>query len=502
MNLLRKTAGLLAFTSTTALLAQSPIIPANQPLQLDRIKGVKPKNVVFILIDDLRFDFMGFMGKVPGLKTPNIDRLARSGAHCTNTFCTTALSSPSRASILTGLYSHCHQVVDNQAAEPDYNIFFPQYLQKTGYQTAMIGKWHMGDENGNPRKGFDRWVSFKGQGQYYNPTINIDGTDKTYGDSTYITDLLTDFALDFMKARDARRPFFMYLSHKAVHAEFSAAARHRGAYRDMKIKYPASMDLTKTDLYKRHDIPEWVKEQRYSWHGVDYMYHGATNFDDFYRDYCETLLAVDESVGKLLDYLEANNLTNETVVMFMGDNGFSFGERGLIDKRHMYEESMKVPFLVSCPGTIPAGITVERMIQNIDVAPAVLELAGLKAPAYFQGSSFLPLVKGEKVANWRDRVFYEYFWEYQFPQTPTCFGVRTDRYKYIYYHGVWDTNEFYDLQTDPGETFNLIKSPAHQETIKQLQSEVWSWLETTHGMQIPLKRINQPHHDHKNRGYY
>lgn len=500
--MIKRLPSLLPLGTGVLLFGQSPVIPSNQPLKLSQAKAVKPKNVLFILVDDLRYDAMGFMGKIPGLETPNIDRLAKSGAHCPNTFCTTALSSPSRASILTGLYSHCHQVVDNQAPEPEHNIFFPQYLQNAGYQTAMIGKWHMGDENSMPRKGFDRWVSFRGQGSYYNATLNIDGKEQNLSDSAYITDVLTDYGIDFIENNERKQPFFLYLSHKAVHAEFAPAARHKGRYADMPIQYPASMDLTKTNAYKENGLPDWVKEQRYSWHGVDYMYHGQTNFDKFYRDYCETLLAVDESVGRLLDYLEAHNLRENTVVMLMGDNGFSFGERGLIDKRHMYEESMKVPFLVSCPGTIPAGITIEPMIQNIDVAPTVLQLAGLSIPGYMQGVTFLPLVTGKKVENWRDKVFYEYFWEYAFPQTPTCFGVRTDRYKYIFYHGVWDTNELYDLTNDPGETKNLIKSAEHQSLIKQLQSELWTWLETTHGMQIPLNRISNPKHDHRNKGYY
>lgn len=482
--------------------AQSTVMPANQNLTLPHDKSSIQKNVIFILIDDLRFDAMGFMGRIPGLETPNIDRLAASGVHCPNTFCTTSLCSPSRASILTGLYSHSHEVVDNQAEEPEYNIFFPQYLQRSGYQTAMIGKWHMGDGNSMPRKGFDRWVSFRGQGNYYNAKLNIDGKELSLLDSAYITDVLTDYAIEFIEKRNKKNPFFLYLSHKAVHSEFAAAVRHKGKYAKMNIQYPASMELTRTDEYKKFGIPDWVKDQRYSWHGVDYMYHGKTNFDQFYHDYFETLLAVDESVGRILNYLEANNLRENTVIMFMGDNGFSFGEHGLIDKRHMYEESIKVPFLVSCPGLIPAGSTVKQMIQNIDIAPTVLQLAGLTPPGYMQGLSFLNLVKEGKSDNWRKQVFYEYFWEYAFPQTPTCFGVRTDQYKYIFYHGIWDTNEFYDLMADPGETKNLIKSPEHQATIKQLQNEIWNWLESTHGMQIRLNRINKTKHDHRNSGYY
>ena len=185
----------------------------------------------------------------------------------------------------------------------------------------------------------------------------------------------------------------------------------------------------------------------------------------------------------------------------MGDNGFSFGEHGLIDKRQFYEESAKVPFLVRYPEVLKGGQTIEKMVQNIDVAPTVLELAGIEKPEQMQGRSLVPLLQDTTVA-WRDRIFYEYYWEYPFPQTPTMHGVRTDRYKYIRYHGVWDSNEFYDLQEDPHEMHNLIASPAHQDTIQQLLDELYTWMEQTGGMQIPLKRTMEPHLDHRNHGAY
>jgi arylsulfatase A-like enzyme len=231
------------------------------------------------------------------------------------------------------------------------------------------------------------------------------------------------------------------------------------------------------------------------------MYHGEHNFDSFFRAYCETLSGVDESVGRVLDFLQENGLDENTVVIYMGDNGFSFGEHGLIDKRHFYEESAKVPFLVRAPGKIKAGITVPQMIQNIDVAPTILELAGLTPPEYLQGRSAWPILQ-QKETPWRDRIFYEYYWEMYYPQTPTTYGVRTDRYKYIFYHGVWDRNELYDLQEDPDELHNLIKSPEHQELILSLREEMFTWLEDTDGMQIPLKRIIGKKRDYKNKGFY
>jgi len=287
--------------------------------------------------------------------------------------------------------------------------------------------------------------------------------------------------------RDKKKPFFMYLSHKAVHAEFQPAQRHKGRYKGKKIKLPATFEQTKTGEYRDLKWPEWVKQQRISWHGVDYMYHGNADFNEMVQAYCETLLGVDESVGAVMDYLKKQGLDESTLVVYMGDNGFSWGEHGLIDKRHFYEESVKVPFLVRCPELFEGGKTIEKMVQNIDVAPTVLEMAGLKKPEYMPGHSFSQLLKGDE-SKWRDRIFYEYYWEYDFPMTPTVFGVRTDQYKYIRYQGVWDRNELYDIKNDPDEMYNLIDKPEHQELVKDLANQLYNWLENTDGMQIPLKR--------------
>ncbi|NLT78390.1 MAG: DUF4976 domain-containing protein, partial [Planctomycetes bacterium] len=233
--------------------------------------------------------------------------------------------------------------------------------------------------------------------------------------------------------------------------------------------------------------PAWVKEQRNSWHGVDYMYHGQMDFDTFFKRYCETLLSVDESIGRVLDCLQGRGQLDSTLVFYMGDNGFCFGEHGLIDKRHMYEPSMRVPFLAHCPELIRPGTRVTPLVQNIDVAPTVLAAAGVRAPDHMDGRSFLPLLEG-KETPWRDAVFYEYYWEAAFPQTPTTFGVRTDRYKFIHYHGIWDTDELYDLKNDPDEMHNLIDQPDQQVRIEELRERLYAWLEQTDGMQIPLRR--------------
>lgn len=472
-------------------------------LDLQQLNKNKKYNVVFILSNDHRYDFMGFTGKVPFLKTPAMDKMAEQGTHITNAFVTTSLCSPSRASILTGQYSHRHQVIDNQSPVADTSIFFPQYLQKNGYETAFFGKWHMGSYHANPRKGFDHWVSFKGQGQYYNPTLNINGEEKPYKDSSYVTDLLTEYTIDWLSERDKEKPFFIYLSHKGVHADFQPAKRHVMEYEAGVPNYPLTMYPEKVDstVYNYKEIPDWVKKQRYSWHGVDYMYHGQISFDEFYRRYNETLLSVDESIGEVLDYLEENDLLENTIVFYMGDNGFSFGEHGLIDKRHAYEESIRVPLLVYGGGTLLKKDSVEQLIQNIDIAPTILALAGLQKPGNMDGESFASLLEGENPA-WRDRIYYEYFWERPFPQTPTMHAVRTERYKFIRYYGVWDINELYDLQEDPMERNNLIRSEEHAKLAGELREDIFRWLETTGGMQIPIKSDHGKRFDYKYRNTF
>lgn len=512
---------LLALFSTSCHKNKEGKTEADSQLEYTKIPDAKPKNVVFILTDDHRYDFMGFTGKVPWLETPAMDSLASQGAYFTNAYVTTSLCSPSRASILTGLYSHSHTVVDNISPDPGNLIFFPQYLQEQGYQTAFFGKWHIGEDDDRPRPGFDYWASFKGQGVYYNPTLNINGEHKTFGDSTYITDLLTDLAVDWIEKRDTTKPFFLYVSHKAVHANFQPAPRHEGKYKNEKIIYPPSFTtpqygipelptsqyngepLKGDDYYGENRMPDWVKNQRESWHGVDYMYHGEMDFEEFYKRYTETLLAVDESIARVMNVLEEQQIGDSTLVIYMGDNGFSFGEHGLIDKRQFYEESAKIPFLIRYPSVLKGGEKIDAMVQNIDVAPTILEIAGIEKPGQMQGYSLMPLLKGETPENWRNEIFYEYYWENDFPQTPTMHGVRNERYKYIRYQGIWDTNEFYDLQEDPNEMHNLIASSEYQDTIKAMANDLYDWLEQTGGMQIPLKRVVRPRWgDHRNKDTY
>lgn len=407
------------------------------------------RNLVLILTDDQRFDGAAVLGH-PYVDTPHLDALARGGIVFDNAFVTTALCSPSRACILSGLYAHTHGVMDNSTALPESVRTFPQELQRAGYETAFIGKWHMGGDSDSPRPGFDRWVSFRGQGVYTDPRLNVDG--ERVDRQGYTTDLLTDYAEEFLRKPRETKPFCLYLSHKAVHAMFEPAPRYKGSYADKTYPKPASMADTPENYAGK---PAWVRAQRQSWHGVDRMYNGAMDYDTFVRDYAETLRAVDDSVGRVVATLRELGLLESTLVVFLSDNGFLFGEHGLIDKRCMYEPSIRVPFIAHCPELFAGGQRRKEMALNIDVAPTFLEAAGLPVPEEMQGRSLYPLLAGREVP-WRDAFLYEYYWERSFPQTPTVQGVRTDRYKLMRYHGVWDRYELYDLQEDPHEMNNLL----------------------------------------------
>lgn len=459
--------------------------PADQAAGARQIEDGRRYNVVFILVDDLRYDAMGFMGH-PFLQTPHIDSLAQGGIHFRNALVTTSLCSPSRASILTGQYMHNHRVVDNNDLAPPGTIFFPQYLQEAGYQTAFVGKWHMGGSSDDPRPGFDHWVSFRGQGHYVSPgprwSLNVGG--QRVPQRGYITDELTDYALDWLADRNKDQPFFLYLSHKAVHAEFRPADRHKDFYSDVEVPEPSTQADTEENYRGK---PMWVKNQRNSWHGVDFPYHSSLDIKEYYRNYCRTLLAVDDSVGRVMAFLEENDLVDDTVVMFMGDNGFLFGEHGLIDKRNAYEESILVPLIAHCPSLFMRGDTVDGVVANIDIGPTILELAGLETPEHMDGESFVKLATGGLPPDqWRDYLLYEYYWEWNFPHTPTMFALRGDRFKFIQHHGIWDTDELYDLQADPQETRNLIREPEYQDVVRDLRGQLNQELQRRGAMQIPF----------------
>ena len=452
--------------------------------------AIPARNIIFILTDDQRFDELGFLN--PILETPNMDRLAREGVHFKNAFVTTALCSPSRATILTGQYMHSHGVVDNNKPARDGTIYFPSYLQQAGYVTAFFGKWHMGGHTDDPQPGFDHWLSFAGQGDYMPRRkrngqmshFNINGEHVLQ--KGYITDELTDYTLEWLKEeRDPERPFFVYLSHKAVHANFEPAERHRDQYRDADIPIPPSQADTPENYRGK---PMWVENQRNSWHGVDFPYHSELDVREYKRQYHRALSAVDDSLGRILAWLEESGHADDTAVFLMGDNGFLFGEHGLIDKRNAYEESMRVPLIARVPGG-ERGYVVEEVAANLDIAPTMLDLAGAEEmPPQFAGASLLPLALGEDVPEWRESLLYEYYWEFNFPSTPTTFAVRTDRYKLIQYHGLWDTDELYDLEDDPQEMNNLIDDPDFLEVKVALRKQLFDQLALDGEHAVPYTR--------------
>ncbi len=479
----------LAFLLVLTLLTRVlPVCAAD--LKLEKIEGAeKPLNVVFILSDDHRYDVMSFLGH-PWIETPAMDAMAKQGVYFKNAIVTTSLCSPSRASILTGQYMHNHGVVDNNVLTPEGTIFFPQYLQTVGYQTAFFGKWHMGGHSDAPRPGFDKWVSFRGQGHYYPPKhlkkwgLNVDG--KKVPQKGYITDELTDYAINWLNGsvKNSGKPFFMYLSHKGVHGMFHPAARHAGRYQDKKMPVPKTMANT-AENYK--DKPLWLKNQRNSWHGVDFAYHQDTNIEEHYRLYCEALLSVDDSIARVRQWLEDNGLSENTMVIYMGDNGFQWGEHGLIDKRTAYDASIRVPLLGVCPKLWKPGTVVEQVVAGIDIGPTALEAAGLKTAPQMDGQSFLQLAARKmKPSDWRENILYEYYWEYNFPQTPTTYALRTQQYKFIQYHGIWDIDELYDMENDPDEEHNLIFDPKYKKLIRKMRADLHKILTESKANRVPF----------------
>lgn len=429
-----------------------------------RAEATKP-DVVFVLLDDLRWDALGYMGH-PYVKTPNIDRLRAQGASMANAFVTTSICCPSRATFLTGTLANRHGVIDNESSDynPEVTPPLTKYLQQAGYRTAMIGKWHMGN-SGAPRPYFDFWLSFKGQGVYHDPLFNINGQRVEH--QGYTTDLLTNYALDFIRKQPKDQPYFVMLSHKAVHEPFMPAPRHKQAFgADAKLAEPPSYAEDFADK------PAWHRRQAVGearWHYRTRERETeklpaavpAEPWKDYgkYVDQLRCLAAVDEGIGQILDLLRERGTLDNTIIVFTSDNGYFHMEHRRWDKRLAYEESLRIPMLVVYPGRIRAGSTVNQMVTNADFAPTILSYAGLPVPPQMQGASMRPLFE-EPAPRWRDAVFYEY-WKELVHAIPTMTAVRTDRYKLITYPEIDDLDELFDLEKDPHEMTNLAVDPAH-----------------------------------------
>jgi N-acetylglucosamine-6-sulfatase len=432
-------------------------------------------NIIFILIDDLRWDGLSATGH-PYAKTPNIDRIAHEGAIFRNAFVTTPLCSPSRATFLTGQYVHKHQIVGNEKPQV-FNALshqlktWPQQLQKVGYETAYIGKLHMGNDD-TPRAGFDHWVSFKGQGRYDNPQFNVNG--ERIDRQGYMTDLLNEYALDYLK-RKHDKPFALIFAHKAVHGPFVPAARHNDLYAGATLPNTPN----KQDDYSGKPMLKLPEPPRPN--------ARANNPNQPQRPIhlaqTQQLAAVDEGVGQILKALADSKQLDNTLIIFTSDNGYFWGEHRLGDKRAAYEEAIRIPFLVRYPKLIKAGTKFEQTILNADLAPTLIALTGAPKLETVHGQSWLPLLKG-KMKGWRETVLLEYFHETNFPRIRGWQAVRTPEWKYIHYTELEgpegsSMDELYDLRTDRYEMNNLINDPKHAAKLKTMQAELTRLLNTT-----------------------
>ena len=438
-------------------------------------------NVVVILTDDQRSDCLGIHPKpLLGMKTPHLDRLAREGALFENMFVTTSLCSPSRASFLSGLYAHSHGVVNNFTDYPTRLASYPRRLQDAGYNTAYIGKWHMGEQDDTRRPGFDYWITHKGQGKYYDTTFNINGRRQLV--KGYYTTRVTEMATDWLKdKRQTDKPFMLILGHKAPHGPFVPEDKYKHTYDDVPVPYPETGFHLETK-------PKWITERLDTWHGIygplygfrkdfpDKRPEGVDIFGTFVRSYTGTINSVDDSVGEIYRALRDIGELDNTLFIFTSDNPFLLGEHGMIDKRTMHEESIRVPLIVRYPKLIAPGTVVKEQVLNIDLSPSIVEICGAEPLKNIHGKSWKQLLEGKK-QGWRTSWLYEYNYEKQFPYTPNVRGVRTDTWKYVHYpHGDGGPDrhmgELYNLKEDPNETKNLIDDPRYASELGKLKLEL------------------------------
>ena len=519
-------------------------------------------NIVYIMCDDHAFQCISAYGS-PISKlapTPNIDRIAERGMRFDRAFVENSLSTPSRACLMTGLYSN--QNGQRQLGEgiDTTRTFFTEQLQQAGYQTAVVGKWHMGCDP----KGFDYYHIYNDQGQYYNPQYRGTDTDGKYiVEEGYSTDLTTDHALSFIEHRDTNKPFCLLLHHKAPHRNWLANTKYFGMYdnvtfpmpetfyddyetrgsavrtqkmsvtKDMRweqdFKVPEMLDTANADSWDSYlslmnEVNRMNPEQRIAW-GKYYFPRNRRllearltgkeldewKYQNYIRDYMSVIKSVDESVGRVLDYLDSHGLTDNTIIVYTSDQGFYMGEHGWFDKRFMYEESLRTPLLIAYPGHIRPGTVCNKLVQNIDYAPTFLDLAGISKPKELPGRSLTPLFKaGDKVKGWRSSIYYHYYDYPTYHMVRKHDGVRTDRYKLIHFYGAGgldavkenkyqrqpgtrehgcmtyltslgyfepkdsavNYNELYDLQADPHELNNLYGKPGYEKITKQLQKQL------------------------------
>ena len=465
----------LSLVAITATLIQCKTNPTSN----QQGENKKP-NFLFVLLDDQSFDALQSSGRYSFLKTPNMQRIEDEGVKFTNYFVTQSICSPSRASFLTGTYPHIHGVnQNNRHVDPDWKSFKPynELLQGVGYETAHVGKIHMAHYKGEKhiRPGFDYWYSFVGQGVYNDPMVNDNG--KEYQETGYMTDILTDKAIEWLTTkRDPSKPFSLNLWHKAVHEDHTPAERHKNIFANEVLPYPPY----DTHLEDFAGKPEWQRIKTWDSRWKEYVPSPTITpkpwpikGDKFIKQ-LECLLAVDESLGRVLETLEKMGELDNTVIIYSSDNGYFMGEHGYWDKRIAYENSMKIPMLIRYPKLIKPGSQVEHIALNIDLAPTILELAGVEKPSYMQGESFVKLLNPkEKVTNWRSSFMFEYYVDDEYPYAgPNMLALRSERYKLVDNFLENDIDELYDLLNDPGEMNNLINDPKYDQIQKEMRAEL------------------------------
>jgi arylsulfatase A-like enzyme len=464
-------------------------------------------NILFIMSDDHGAQAISAYGSTL-IQTPNIDRIAREGVRFTHSFVTNSLCAPSRAVLLTGKYSRRNGLRDNRDEFDGSQVTFPKLLQKAGYQTAIVGKWHLK----TAPTGFDEWKVLVDQGEYYSPEFVENGRKVVHGG--YVTDIITDFALDFLQHRDPTRPFLLLYHHKAPHRNWMPAVRHLGLYDERDLPVPEtfwddyagrpaaaaadmrvagmflSMDMKlPQDVYAketgtggaraqpgfdaerawRDSYVRMTAEERKAWDAhygpiaEAFRKNPPTGraftewkYQRYMKDYLRCVAAVDEGIGRVLDYLDRSGLAENTIVVYTSDQGFYLGEHGWFDKRFMYEESMGMPLVVRYPARIPAGRVQDALALNLDFAPTFLDYAGVEIPNGMQGRSLRPLLEGRAPADWRKAVYYRYYeWPHGWHDVRPHYGVRTTRYKLVHFTGDMDDWELYDLDKDPHELHNV-----------------------------------------------
>ncbi len=481
-------------------------------------KETQRPNIVYIMSDDHGYQALSAYGH-PISKlapTPNIDRIAENGMLFNNSFVTNSLCGPSRAAMLTGKFGHKNGFSYNGQTFDGTQQTWPKMLKESGYQTAVVGKWHI---NHTPEGiDFDYWKILNDQGEYYNPQyISQDTVEVING---YATDLTTDFSIDWLdKKRDKSKPFALMIHHKAPHRNWMPALRHLKKYQGVEFPLPETyfddyegrqaakeqkLNVYR-DMYEGHDLKmtkavgstelrydRWpdhfarmTPEQRKTWDEAYQEANDAMNAADlkgedmalwkyqrYVEQYCATIASVDEGIGRVLDYLEANNLMENTIIVYTSDQGFFIGEHGFFDKRFMYEETVRTPLLIQYPAAIKPKSTTDKMVQNIDIAPTFLDFAGIEIPKEIQGESLKSIVTGEEVKDWRESIYYHYYEFPGFHSVKRHYGVRDGRYKLIHFYNNIDTKEFYDLEKDKFEVNNLINDPAYAKEIARMEKEL------------------------------